>query len=321
MGHAWSMTHRDPTDPASLGDRWRGALLGTALGDAAGAPFEGRRHVGVDDVEVWLDADDPLVWTDDTAMTMGLARSLIACDGRVEPQHLGDIFASDHRAEPWRGYGAGPPQVFAAATRGTPYVDAAAAMYGGSGSYGNGAAMRAAPCAVVGGTDLDTVAKLARQQALVTHAHPLGQDGAALLALAVAAVATGNGSRPADCIAEALPHVRTERMRAAAERGVEIGPTADVAEVVRELGHGISAVEAVPAAIAAFLGAPADPRAVLVRAVSMGGDTDTIAAMAGALVGAHVGAGALPDAALDRLEGRAELARLADALARLTQRR
>lgn len=314
------MTEHQPTAPARLGDRWRGALLGTGLGDAVGAPFEGRRHVEGDDVEVWLAADDPLVWTDDTAMTMGLARSLVACDGRVDPQHLGDIFAADHRSEPWRGYGAGPPQVFAAAARGTPYVDAAAAMFGGSGSYGNGAAMRAAPAAVVGGADLDLVAELARRQSLVTHAHPLGQDGAALLALAVAAVATADGSDPAASITEALPHLQTERMRTAAERAIEMGPTADVDDIARQLGHGISAVEAVPAALAAFLGAPDDPRAVLVRAVSMGGDTDTIAAMAGAVAGAHTGASALPADALDRLEGRAELVRLADALAELTGR-
>lgn len=303
--------------PGGLGDRWRGALLGTALGDAIGAPFEGQRHVEVDDVEVWLASDGPLVWTDDTAMTMGLARSLIACHGRVDPQHLGDIFASDHRSEPWRGYGAGPPQVFAAAARGVSYTDAAAAMFGGSGSYGNGAAMRAAPAAVVGGADLATVAELARQQARVTHAHPLGQDGAALLALAVAAVATADDVDPATSLAGVGAHLQTDRMRAAARRAIEMGPAADVDTVARELGHGISAVEAVPAAIAVFLGAPDDPRAVVVRAVRMGGDTDTIAAMAGAVAGAHAGASALPEAALARLEGRAELVRLADALAEI----
>ncbi len=107
-------------------------------------------------------------------------------------------------------------------------------------------------------------------------------------------------------------------MRTAARRAIEMGPTADVDTVARQLGHGISAVEAVPAAIAAFLGAPDDPRAVVVRAVCMGGDTDTIAAMAGAVAGAHAGASALPEDALARLEGRAELVRLADALADLT---
>lgn len=124
--------------------RWRGALLGTALGDAVGAPFEGWPGVARDEVQRWLRADDPLTWTDDTAMTLGLARSLAACEGEVDLQHLGDTFAAHLRAEPWRGYGAGPPQIFRAAQRGTHYAEAAAAMFGGSGSFGNGAAMAGA---------------------------------------------------------------------------------------------------------------------------------------------------------------------------------
>lgn len=302
-----------------LADRWRGALLGTALGDAVGAPFEGRRHVSTGEVAHWLASRRTLTWTDDTAMTMGLARSLVACGGRVEPQHLGDTFAADHAAEPWRGYGAGPPQVFAAAARGMPYVEAAAAMFDGSGSYGNGAAMRATPCAVVGGADLDRVDALARAQARVTHAHPLGQDGAALLALGVAAIATSADGDPVAAIAEAAAHLQTDDLRVASILAVDLGPDEGVDTIARRLGRGIAALEAVPAAVAAFLGAPDDPREVLVRAVTLGGDTDTIAAMAGALAGAYAGAGALPAHLLDRLEARSELARLADALAAVAQ--
>jgi poly(ADP-ribose) glycohydrolase ARH3 len=302
-----------PSDPG-LADRWRGTLLGTALGDAVGAPFEGRRRVDPDEVETWLAADDQLVWTDDTAMTIGLARSLEACDGEVEAQHLGDTFAEAFRAEPWRGYGAGPPRIFAAAARGTPYLDAASALFDGRGSFGNGAAMRAAPAAVVGGADLGRVAAVARAQARVTHAHPLGQDGAALLALAVATVATGDGADPAAGIAGALDHLETPDLREAARTALALGPSATPATIAGRLGNGIAALEAVPAALAAFLGAPDDPRTVLVRAVTVGGDTDTIAAMAGALVGARVGARGLPAALLERLEARDELVDLADTL-------
>ena len=107
----------DPVDPR---DHWRGALLGTALGDAVGAPFEGWPTVDARAVRRWIDDEAPLAWTDDTAMTLGLARSLVAHDGLADLQHLGDTFASAFRAEPWRGYGAGPPRIFAAAERGTP---------------------------------------------------------------------------------------------------------------------------------------------------------------------------------------------------------
>lgn len=310
--HGGRVTTTDRTD------RWRGALLGTALGDAVGAPFEGRRHVDRAEVEAWMAADAALTWTDDTAMTIGLARSLVRCGGRLEPQDLGDTFAAAYRAEPWRGYGAGPPTIFAAAAEGTPYLAAAGALFGGSGSFGNGAAMRAAPAAVVAAGRPDEVERIARAQARVTHAHPLGEDGAALAALAVHAVAsatTAGDDHVAGAVSGVLGHLHTTEMRAAAETAIDLADTADPVTVAGALGNGIAAIEAVPAAIAAFLGAPDDAAAVLVRAVTIGGDTDTIAAMAGALAGARVGAAALPDRLLDRLEAREELVRLADDLA------
>lgn len=308
-----------PDSPApTRADRWRGAMLGVALGDAVGAPFEGARHVDAAEVERWLSSSRLLRWTDDTAMTLGLARSLVECDGKVDLQHLGDTFAADHRAEPWRGYGAGPPQVFAAAARGAPYIEAAATMFDGAGSWGNGAAMRAVPCAIVGGDDLDRVADLARTQSLVTHAHPLAQDGAALLAMAVAAIATSDHDDAQERIADVIPLLATTEMQTAATLAVELGPTSDVPAIVRELGHGQAAVEAVPAALAAFLGAPGAPREMLIHAVALGGDTDTIAAMAGALVGARVGSAGLPRDLLERLEARKELAQLAVSLAEVT---
>lgn len=277
-------------------------------------------------------AHEPVTWTDDTAMAIGLARSLVACDGRVDPGHLGDTFAAAYRAEPWRGYGAGPPQVFAAAARGESYVEAAAAMFGGSGSYGNGAAMRAAPAAVVGHPDLSAVADLARAQAQVTHAHPLGQDGAVLLAVAVAIVAgtaretAGRNATPnaaedvalGPALAGVADHLDTEAMAMAFRLALDVGPGGDPRAITERVGHGVAAVEAVPAAVAAFLGSPDDPVGVLARAVVIGGDTDTIAAMAGALVGARVGAGGLPHGMLARLEGRDVLASLADDLVAAT---
>ena len=127
-----------PGRRSGLADRWRGSLLGTGLGDAVGAPFEGAAAVDEAEVRRWMSSSRPLRWTDDTAMTLGLARALSEADGEVDTQHLGGTFAAEHRREPRRGYGAGPPQVFIRAARGTPYLEAAAALYDG-GSYGDGA--------------------------------------------------------------------------------------------------------------------------------------------------------------------------------------
>lgn len=293
-------------------DLARGALLGTALGDGVGAPFEGRASVPRDAVEDWLAADDELTWTDDTAMALALSTSLVEQDGDVDLTDLGDCFAAAYEEEPWRGYGAGPPRIFAAARKGTPYVEAAAALFGGSGSFGNGAAMRAAPVGVVAAPHPVEAARLARRQALVTHAHVLAQDGAALIAMAVAVAAEGD---PSDRLADLGQHLETEEFKRALEHALELADEDDPARLGRALGNGVAALASVPTALACFLGAPDDPREVLVRAVTVGGDTDTIAAMAGAVVGARVGAQGLPSRLLARLERHDRIVDLADELA------
>lgn len=295
-------------------DGARGALLGTALGDAVGAPFEGRPAVRREDVEEWLAADDPLTWTDDTAMALALAASLIAQGGEVDPRHLGDTFVATYEEEPWRGYGSGPPRIFAAAAKGTPYVEAAGALFGGSGSFGNGAAMRAAPAGVVAAPEPATAARLAREQARVTHAHALGQDGAALIAMAVAVSAADD---PSDRLADLGRHLETEEFRTALDRALELAGGEDPRRLGEVLGNDVAAVASVPTAVACFLGAPDDALSVLVRAVTVGGDTDTIAAMAGAIVGARVGAAGLPSGLLGRLEAHDRIVGLADDLVSL----
>lgn len=303
-----------PSHTAALRDRWRGAMLGTAVGDAVGAPFEGRPRVTEHAVRDWLDGDARLVWTDDTAMAIGLAQSLVATDGRVDHQHLGETFAANHEREPWRGYGAGPPTIFAAAADGTPFTEAAAAMFDGDGSFGNGAAMRVAPAAIAGAPDLDRVASLARDQAIVTHAHPLAIDGAVLVATSIAALATADHADAASSIADLDVHLTTDDVRRALRTAIDLADEPDPARVAATTGHGIAALEAVPAAVAAFLGA-ATVEDVLVRAVTMGGDTDTIAAMATAMAGASLGSTAIPARLRGRLEAADELAGLADRLA------
>ncbi|HEX6233046.1 MAG TPA: ADP-ribosylglycohydrolase family protein [Jiangellaceae bacterium] len=81
------------------------------------------------------------------------------------------------------------------------------------------------------------------------------------------------------------------------------------------IGSGIAAHEAAPAAVAAYLHCPSDPVAAISFAVAMGGDTDTVAAMAGSLAGAASGEGSLPERLLRRLEQRERLTHVADALA------
>jgi poly(ADP-ribose) glycohydrolase ARH3 len=302
---------------ARLRDRAAGTLIGCAVGDAVGELAF--RHPQRADLHARVAATQTLVYTDDTAMTIALAESLIARGG-VETAHLGDSFAAHYRAEPWRGYGPGPPKIFAEAARsGRPYPEIARALYGGEGSLGNGAAMRAGPLGIAyrDGAGLRDAAERAAE---ITHAHPVGRDAGALLALAVGhALGCALADRRVDPgqLAELLiAEARTEAMRDKLRRVRDLlHDGAGAAQVADAVGRSIQAQESVPFAIYAFLAAPEDPAVCLDTAMGHGGDRDTLAAMAGAIAGAHLGEAALPPGWCARIESAPRLRALGTQLA------
>jgi poly(ADP-ribose) glycohydrolase ARH3 len=312
--------------PPDANDRFRGTLLGTAVGDALGAPFEGQHQVDPARLEAWAHDQAPLRWTDDTHMTIGVAESLLQRSG-FDQGHMAQHLAKIWRAEPWRGYGAGPPQVFTAMATGVPWRQAASALFGGQGSHGNGAAMRVAPTALLTAPDLKRAQALARASAQLTHTHELGQQGAALQACTAAWLLDADpASAHTDPIAFAAALLAAVRPTAPAPQyqqrldalaqGVGHWSTQ---EAVAALGTGVQAVESVPAALFALLRHPSSFADAVSLAVSLGGDTDTIAAMTGALAGALLGASAIPAAWQARLEQADRLAALADSLLRVVQ--
>ena len=290
-------------------------LLGLALGDALGAPFEGRRRVPAGQIEEWCRADAPLRWTDDTHMALVLARQLLADRTLADPDALGDAFAAAYADEPWRGYGAGPPQIYALAARGLGYEQAAASLFGGSGSFGNGAAMRVAPVALVPppGDDVE-VARLARVQARLTHTHPEAVAGAQVVARVVARLLGLEAPDTevvrhtvTEVVDDTQPGLVRERLHDAL---VELDLHGDAARTAARVGTGVAAAASVPAAVIALL-AGRDLLGSITTAIGFGGDTDTIAAMAGAMAGAAWGLGDVPASMLSRLEACEELADLA----------
>lgn len=269
-------------------------MLGTGVGDALGAPVEGHPLVSAGYLDS-LDADPPRTYTDDGAMTVGVAHSLIECGG-FDGDHMAATLASTYEKEPWRGYGAGPPLVFHNLRAGMPWDRAASTMFGGSGSFGNGAAMRVAPVALFAHPDHDRVADHARHSAMITHTHPEGIDGAVAQAVAVSLVLESDATeqpepaRLASTLAEYMTtdvfRQRLARVPQVVERGTALAPS---------LGNGIAARDSVPTALGSFLRHPDSFRNALRTAIGLGGDADTIAAMAGALVGARVGVTGIPE--------------------------
>ncbi|MDN5930449.1 MAG: ADP-ribosylglycohydrolase family protein [Pseudonocardia sp.] len=314
-------------EPDELQDRVRGALLGGACGDSLGAPFEGRSTVDRADFVLHRFAASPLVHTDDTAMTLVVAQHLVSRDAAGQDRDLdGDALAlalaAEWRAEPWRGYGTGPEQIFRALLRDEDWRRVASDLFDGTGSYGNGGATRIAPVALTT-LPLTEVCEQARAVARITHQHAIGQAGAALLAAAVALAFTLPRDTELDrsWFLDVLDEChRQPQFRARQTPLRHVLDDSRPSPATRSLGNGIAALESVPMAVLAFLRSPDDPEQTLEFAARVGGDTDSIAAMAGTLAGARCGASGLPPDLLIRLDVRPRIAAVADALCRSVPR-
>lgn len=299
-----------------------GCLLGLALGDALGAPFEGRptdvvRRTLGNSATIW-DRLPPgaLTYTDDTQMAIGIVETLIECGG-IQQETLCRHFADNYR--PQRGYGAGAKKILQAILDGEDHRHLAKNLFPG-GSIGNGAAMRVAPLGLFFADDYDRLWQQARESALPTHTHPGAIEGAQLMALAIALAA---GERPLEreaYFASLIARCETAAYAGALRRASQISDPRDLCL----FGNGVDAASSVVTAIACFALTPESFEDTVANAILQGGDTDTLAAMAGAICGAHLSAKALPEALLARLEdghqGRTFLVELAVQLSCATPR-
>ena len=274
----------------ALADRFAGSLLGLALGDAIGAHYEG----GVAGALVWRTlghgSGRELRWTDDTQMALGLAASLAERDG-LDEDHVAARWAAD--CDWRRGYGAGARRLLAAIREGADWREANRRFFP-DGSFGNGAAMRAAPIGLFFHDDADARDAAAIAQSVITHAHPLGIEGSRLIAAAVAHAVTG-GDPAAFAWDSEHP---------------EYGPVDP-----DRLGNSVLAHQSAPTAVhiaGRFADRPFDEMMAFV--IKLGGDTDTIGAMAGGIWGAWRGCGDLPKESLALLEARERIESAARAL-------
>jgi ADP-ribosylglycohydrolase len=165
------------------------SLAGLSVADAFGAQFfaEENRHLLDDETAT---PSGPWPWTDDTEMACNLL-DVLGRYGQVDRDALAAAFAE--RYDPYRGYGPGTVVLLRALREGTPWREVSTAQFGGTGSMGNGAAMRVAPLGAYYPGDLKRAALESAASAAVTHAHPEGIAGAVAVAVA-ASHAAAHGS-------------------------------------------------------------------------------------------------------------------------------
>lgn len=296
-------------------NRVTGSLLALALGDAFGAPYEG----GLIERLLWRligTQNNKRRWTDDTQMTIDVMESLIQFH-KVDQNDIAARFAESYR---WsRGYGPGAARIIRQIRRGEPWESAVYSVYAG-GSYGNGAAMRSPAVGLFFEKQgFDAVAKAADAVAAVTHAHPLAKEGATLIALGTALAFQGAGSQQTfitliDSVQSQEHLAKLTLAKTWLDAGQDIAPR----EVASRLGNGIAAVNSCVTAIYIsyrFMNSTFED--LLRFGIKVGGDVDTIGAMACAIWGAARGFGELPDEKLKKLEKCDELLGLSNAFAQV----
>ena len=254
--------------------------------------------------------------TDDTEQAALLARLLVKGHGTVDPHILAPALTEWERDMAERGsldlLGPSTKRAVAAILAGTPPDQAGAA------GATNGAAMRIAPVGIA--VPLDSAAPSHHGLSIlvdhvvmaseVTHNTGIALAGAAAVAAAVSAGVSG--ATTAEDTALGIEAARIAVGRGHWVAGADVAARiqwatglvaglaeAEAAELIYTLvGTSLATQESVPAAFAVLAAVPADPWRAARLAASLGGDCDTIAAMAGAIAGACHGAGSFPPEAI-----------------------
>ena len=271
-------------DPKGRLRRAHRSLEGLSVGDAFGDRFFTTPHT----VEHWIEqrALPAGRWpiTDDTVMAISIV-DVLAGQGAMECDLLAALFGARYRLDPARGYGGTAHGILTRIAAGEPWAGVAAEVFGGTGSMGNGGAMRAAPIGGYFFDDFYQAADAACQSASVTHAHPEGQAGAIAVAVAAAWVACG-GAQAAEMFAAVLDHTPDGETRAGIEQAARLPLSYDVRTAASALGNGTRVIsqDTVPFTLWCAARHLGDYEEALWTTVAGLGDRDTTCAIVGGIV-------------------------------------
>ena len=286
-------------------DRARGCLLALAAGDALGAPTEGWNRSDIRRTHGWIDdfLSDDQAGSDDTEYAVLSARAALATGRATTSADVATVWrqALSQQAGGFAGAGFSELAALSALEAGLEPPESGVRHVE---RWSDGAAMRAAPWGLLCAGDPHEAARLAAEDARVSHSGD-GVFAAEAMAAAVAVGAGGGDWRDALAAGRAAlpPDSWTART---VERALRLTEDHDSLEAVDEaLVRGIALThypwaDSAPEALALTFGIVSSRRGDVVAAilggVNIGRDSDTIAAMAGAICGAAAGRAAVPDA-------------------------
>lgn len=268
-------------------------LLGTAVGDALGVPFEtklsnyeplvawdGRSFLGSEHHGL-----KPGQYSDDTQLSLEVAESLIQNHG-FDPDDLAKRYVDWLVSGRARGYGKTTLLAVQNLLAGKHWSES-----GVPGSYGNGTAMRAAPFGVYFRNDLQSLIAICKMDSGITHASEEAEAGSIAIALAAACAVNGEKATLLDKLWEVLPDSKVKSLVYSLDSLID-SPQITAEQALKIIGTKADVRQTVPAAIYCFFKFDNYHDAVL-ASIKAGGDTDTTAAIVGALFGAQLGMSAI----------------------------
>lgn len=322
-----------------------GCLFGLAYGDALGKPTE---FLTVAEIRARYGSTgpreltgDPALVTDDTQMTLAVGAALrdasTPTPETLEPLLRRQFLAWAASPDNNRAPGMTCLRACDAMARGLPWTQATI-----TGSKGCGANMRVAPVGLVPDYDLDTLAGVAQLQAALTHGHPTALAASELTAYAVRLLRDGADLASLPTLLRARCHDQRTRYRAEWLDGLWRQPAVatpedfisrgwdeclaaldrldaalarpdDGGDACALTGAGWVAEEALASALFCAIRHADEPVAALARAAATSGDSDSIACLAGAFLGAALGMSAWPSSWRTRIEYADRLGALGEA--------
>jgi ADP-ribosylglycohydrolase len=290
--------HESPMNAPERMMRAAHSLQGLSCGDAFGQRFFLHPEVAQSLIGQRALPSSPWRYTDDTAMAIAITE-ILEEHGEIRQESLAESFGRNFLADPQRGYGAAMhillPEL---ASVPSAWKTIAPALFGGRGSFGNGAAMRVAPLGAYFADDLIKLIEQAELSAVITHSHPEGVAGAIAVALAAGLAWRYKSSRTAsrDFLSEICDQVPESEVRRGIVTALALPSNATVESAVAALGNGskISAQDTVPFALWAAASHLHNYEDALWTTVSGLGDRDTTCAIVGGIVAMSSGVETIP---------------------------
>ena len=293
-------------------DQYLGCFLGLVIGDVYGAAFEG----GILERLLWILIGKTKTgqrrYTDDTQMSIDIATSFL--DNReINQSHLALTFAQNYT---WsRGYGTGTARLLKKIKKGAIWTEVNRSTFK-EGSFGNGAAMRAPILALCFSQNQTVLLRNVIKSAEITHAHPQAIEGAKIIALATyGALHQWKNRIILDCLIKECHLTEYKTKIDFCLNAIENKKEWSKKMIQQQLGNGIAATQSCITALYFALQYREQKIHFLIDKINdLGGDTDTISAMAGAIWGAFNGFNKLPQDKINNIEKHQKIMQLASQL-------